>query len=121
MTAGEPSRHVVIFTQNSFRDPLFAGPVIGPLRTLNRERRYRFHVISYEQDRYRLSAGEAVDFDCALAEQGIDRHPLDWGRAPFPARPTSSRGGTSKPAGSHDAITPERSSPLATSRERSAT
>src|SRR5262249_14439534 len=65
--------------QNSFRDPLFYGPVVGPLRTLNRERCYRFHVISYEQDRYRLGTDEVESFDRSLAEHGIDRHPLEWG------------------------------------------
>jgi hypothetical protein len=79
LSAGNASRHVVVFTQNSFRDPLFAGPVLGPLRTLNQEGRYRFHVISYEQDRYRIRADEADAFDRSLEEAGIDRHSLDWG------------------------------------------
>ncbi len=86
MTAGEPSRHIVVFSQNSFRDPLFSGPVLGPLRALNRRGRYRFHVISYEQDRYRLGADDAESFDRSLAEEGIHRHPLDWGTGSLPRK-----------------------------------
>lgn len=86
MTAEGSPKDVVIFTQNSFRDPLFYGPVIGILKALNREERYRFHVISYEQDKYRVGADEAEAFDRLLATHRIYRHPLDWGTGTLPRK-----------------------------------
>lgn len=68
----------IIFTHNSFRDPLFYGTVIAYLRALNADRRYTFHVISYEQEQYRIPAGEQDAFDLELEKSNIYRYPLDW-------------------------------------------
>ena len=71
---------VLVLTQNSFRDPLFHGPVVSCLKTLNSAARYAFHVISYEQEQYRIPANEAAAFDAELGVHAIYRHPLTWGR-----------------------------------------
>jgi hypothetical protein len=71
---------ILVLTQNSFCDPLFYGPVVSCLKSLNSPPVYAFHVMSYEQERYRIPVEEAAAFDDELGCHAIYRHPLTWGR-----------------------------------------
>ncbi len=71
-------RDILIYTYNSFRDPLFYGTVLVYLKAINADRRYRFHIISYEQPEYTISAAEAHTLDEELNRYGIIRYPLQW-------------------------------------------
>jgi hypothetical protein len=73
------TRSILIFSQNSFRDPLFYGTVIVYLKAINQPKRYAFHVISYEQPEFRRSVEEEKQLDEELANYGIYRYPLTWG------------------------------------------
>jgi len=70
---------ILVLTQNSFRDPLFLGPVVGCLRAINSPPLYTFHVISYEQPRYEISGEADAAFEADLRQYGIFRHRLTWG------------------------------------------
>ncbi|MGL4597045.1 MAG: hypothetical protein ACRCYO_05940 [Bacteroidia bacterium] len=79
MADEKSTRSILIFSQNSFRDPLFYGTVIVYLKEINQDKRYNFHVISYEQPEFVRSAEEEKQLDEELAAYNIYRYPLTWG------------------------------------------
>jgi glycosyltransferase involved in cell wall biosynthesis len=69
---------IIIFTANNFRDPLFYGTVIVYLKAINADKKFNFHVISYESGEYGLKENETKSFYEELSNYNIHHYPLKW-------------------------------------------
>jgi hypothetical protein len=68
----------VVFIYNSFKDPLFQGNLFQQLLLESKNCRFKFHLITFEQKEYQLSAEEEVATKRKLRTKNIFWTPLKW-------------------------------------------
>ncbi len=68
----------IVFIYNSFNDPLFQGNLLQHLLYECRHNRFKFHLITFEQDQYRLDDREMQSQKEYLMTRNIVWHPLNW-------------------------------------------
>ena len=72
-------RSVIVFVYNSADDPLFKGNLLPLLQLMSSiQPDLRFHLITYEQKRYHLSAGQRQQLAADWAGSHITWYPLTW-------------------------------------------
>ncbi len=49
---------VIVFVYNSYKDPLFQNLLLKYISTLSKKGSYRFDLVTFEQDDYKLTKGE---------------------------------------------------------------
>ncbi len=72
----------LVFVYNSFRDPLFQNLVFQYLEELAEERQAEFHLITYEQEDYRIEGSEMEKIKNELHKKGIYWYPLSYAYGP---------------------------------------
>ena len=63
----------LVFIYNSFKDPLFQNLVFSYIKTLSAKGPYSFHLITYEQERYAVSATEKLRI-----QKGLRAYDVKW-------------------------------------------
>jgi len=78
------SHHIILFVYNSFNDPLFKGLLLTYLKRINAEgTAFTFHIITYEQKKYALTAQEKESILQELKDQNIYWYPLTYHTGKF--------------------------------------
>lgn len=70
-------KHIIIYLYYSLRDPLCEGLMLSYLKALNHSE-IHFHLVTYEQDKYRMSISETTQTKKDLLEIGITWHPISY-------------------------------------------
>lgn len=72
--------NIVVYVYNSFNDPLFSGNLMMFIRRSQQEnqRRFVYHIITYEQPEYALSKEDRQKEISELEKLGIFWYPLRW-------------------------------------------
>ena len=65
----------LVFVYNSFRDPLLQNLVLSYIKTLSSKGLYTFHLVTFEQEQYAITASEAVKIRDELRTYGIIWYP----------------------------------------------
>jgi hypothetical protein len=74
---------IIIFAYNSLKDPLFYGTVMSYVKEINLAKEYTFHVITYEQEKYKLSPAEFEQERKFWLGYNVHLHPLKWSDGKF--------------------------------------
>lgn len=69
-------RNTLVFIYNSFQDPLFQNLMLSYLKTLSKHQVGKFYLITFEQERYRLSKQKKLEIKSELEAFDIYWHPL---------------------------------------------
>src|SRR5690606_5154632 len=78
------SNHIILFVYNSFNYPLFKGLLLTYLKRINAEgTAFTFHIITYEQKKYALTAQEKESILQELKDQNIYWYPLTYHTGKF--------------------------------------
>ncbi len=72
------NKSILIYTQNSFFDPLFYGTCIAYFKELTKDKAFEFHVISHEQKQYSLPKENYESKINELQGFQIYHYPLQW-------------------------------------------
>lgn len=73
----------LVFIYHSFKDPLFQNLVFQYIKTLASSGPYRFYLITYEQEKFKISKPEQETIKQELAKLGIYWYPLTYHSGKF--------------------------------------
>ena len=68
-------KHYIILLYNSYKDPLCQGLLVSYIKEITKEEKYVFHIISYEQEKFKLSHEEEAKEKTELAALDIFWYP----------------------------------------------
>jgi hypothetical protein len=77
------SKNTVVFIYHSFKDPLFQNLVFQYIKTLASSGPYKFYLITYEQERFKVSKPEQTEIKQELAKLGVYWYPLTYHTGKF--------------------------------------
>ncbi len=75
--------HIVVYSLQGVKDPLFSGLIYSYLKKLNANKTYRFHVITHEQAAYAYTPEEEQQMRQEMAENGISWYPVQYHTGPL--------------------------------------
>lgn len=73
----KPDKHIIILLYWSLKDPLCEGLMLDYLKRMKLSG-FTYHLITFEQDKYKLDAAETISTSDILRSEGIVWHPLKY-------------------------------------------
>lgn len=76
-------KHFVILLYNSYKDPLCQGLLVSYVKEIAKEGNYHFHIVSYEQEKFKLTKEEELKEKEVLAGLNISWYPMAFHTGKF--------------------------------------
>jgi len=73
----QEKKHIIIYLYYSLRDPLCEGLMLSYLKTLKLSN-IHFHLVTYEQDKYKMTTSDVIITKKELFDLGITWHPISY-------------------------------------------